>query len=77
MNEPLSGVYLVLSDIYIAENEFDSALFAYKIAITYKDSVFGGPKFKELARVEAKYEMLKKAQAEQEIQKAKESLEMY
>jgi tetratricopeptide (TPR) repeat protein len=72
MNEPLSGVYFVLSDIYIAEEKFDSALFAYKLAITYKDSVFGGPKFKELARVEAKYEMLKKAQEEQEIQKAKE-----
>jgi tetratricopeptide (TPR) repeat protein len=72
MNEPLSGVYMVLSDIYHAEKQFDSALYAYKVHITYRDSLYGGPKFKELARVEAKYEMLKKAQQEQALQKAKE-----
>jgi DNA-binding CsgD family transcriptional regulator len=72
MNEPLSGVYFLLSNIYIADKKYDSALFAYKVHISYEDSVYGGPKFKELARVEAKYEMLRKAQQEQEVQKEKE-----
>jgi tetratricopeptide (TPR) repeat protein len=72
MNEPLSSVYRLLSNIYVAEKKYDSALIAYKVHIEYEDSVFGGPKFKELARVEAKYEMLRKAQQEQEIQKEKE-----
>lgn len=72
MNEALAGVYKVLSDIYIAEGKYDSALFAYQTHILHNDSVYGGAKFRELARVEAKYEMLKKAQEEQEAQKAKE-----
>ncbi|HTJ48767.1 MAG TPA: hypothetical protein VL443_04870 [Cyclobacteriaceae bacterium] len=64
--------YLLLSEIYQRQGLYDSALDAYKLHIQYRDSVYSGPKFKELARIEAKYEMLKKSQQELTERNARE-----
>ncbi|RAW01257.1 hypothetical protein DQQ10_10115 [Pseudochryseolinea flava] len=72
MTEPLSGVYMILSEVYLTEKKYDSALISYKLHVVYKDSIYSGDKFKDIARVEAKYEMIKKAQQEKAIQESKE-----
>ncbi len=45
---------------------------AFRTHQVYRDSMYSGPKFKELARVEARYEMMRKTQEEQARQKARE-----
>ncbi len=68
----LSGNYALLSNAYAAEGKYDSALMAFRTHQVYRDSMYSGPKFKELARVEARYEMMRKTQEEQARQKARE-----
>lgn len=72
LTDKFGEIYMLLSDIYIREGKYDSALYAFKLHVQYKDSVFNGPKFRELARVEARYEMLHKNQEEQVKQKSRE-----
>jgi tetratricopeptide (TPR) repeat protein/DNA-binding CsgD family transcriptional regulator len=68
----LSGNYELLANAYEAEGKYDSALMAFRTHQVFRDSMFSGPKFKELARVEARYEMMRKTQEEQARQKARE-----
>lgn len=68
----LSGNYALLSDAYEAEGKYDSALEAFRTHQAYRDSMYSGPKFKELARVEARYEMMRKTAEEQARQEARE-----
>jgi Tfp pilus assembly protein PilF/DNA-binding CsgD family transcriptional regulator len=72
LTDKFGEIYMLLSDIYTREGKYDSALYAFKLHVQYKDSVFNGPKFRELARVEARYEMLHKSQEEQVKQKSRE-----
>jgi tetratricopeptide (TPR) repeat protein len=64
--EIYSDIYSVLSEIYQGLKKYDSALFAYQLHMVYKDSLWSSEKFKELARVEAKHEMLQRTAVERE-----------
>jgi len=64
--EIYSDIYYVLSEIYQGQAKFDSALSAYRTYTLYKDSLLSSEKFKELARVEAQHEVLRKTAADRE-----------
>jgi tetratricopeptide (TPR) repeat protein len=62
--EIYADIYSILSDIYSGLRKYDSALSAYQMHMLYKDSVLSSEKFKELARVEAKHEVLQRTALE-------------
>jgi tetratricopeptide (TPR) repeat protein len=73
--EDISAAYNTLHQSYILKNNYEKAITFFKLHRTYLDSVVNEQKTKDISKTDTKFKLLKKQEADKQIQKELEMLE--